>query len=110
MAFIGDGGSSTGAFYEGMNFASVQKLPMVVIIEDNAYAYSTPIAKQTGELADHLLHWLWRFPPARRECPPAAEPALAFYEGFLRLSAVAHRLQIVTTATERSTHWMTACV
>ena len=48
MAFIGDGGSSTGAFYEGMNFASVQKLPMVVIIEDNTYAYSTPIAKQTG--------------------------------------------------------------
>src|SRR5207248_1131864 len=42
MAFIGDGGSSTGAFYEGMNFASVQKLPMVVVIEDNAYAYSTP--------------------------------------------------------------------
>jgi len=48
MAFIGDGGSSTGAFYEGMNFASVQKLPMVVVIEDNAYAYSTPIAKQTA--------------------------------------------------------------
>ena len=48
MAFIGDGGSSTGAFYEGMNFASVQKLPMVVVIEDNAYAYSTPVAKQTA--------------------------------------------------------------
>ncbi|HJT18659.1 MAG TPA: thiamine pyrophosphate-dependent dehydrogenase E1 component subunit alpha [Thermoanaerobaculia bacterium] len=48
MAFIGDGGSSTGAFWEGMNFASVQKLPMVVVIEDNAYAYSTPVAKQTA--------------------------------------------------------------
>jgi TPP-dependent pyruvate/acetoin dehydrogenase alpha subunit len=48
MGFIGDGGSSTGAFYEGMNFASVQKLPMVVIIEDNAYAYSTPTSKQTA--------------------------------------------------------------
>ena len=48
LAFIGDGGSSTGAFYEGMNFASVQKLPMVVVIEDNAYAYSTPIEKQTA--------------------------------------------------------------
>ncbi|HEY6843600.1 MAG TPA: thiamine pyrophosphate-dependent dehydrogenase E1 component subunit alpha, partial [Thermoanaerobaculia bacterium] len=48
MAFIGDGGSSTGAFFEGMNFASVQKLPMVVVIEDNAYAYSTPVAKQTA--------------------------------------------------------------
>jgi TPP-dependent pyruvate/acetoin dehydrogenase alpha subunit len=48
LAFIGDGGSSTGAFYEGMNFASVQKLPMVVVIEDNAYAYSTPTSKQTA--------------------------------------------------------------
>jgi len=48
MGFIGDGGSSTGAFYEGMNFASVQKLPMVVVIEDNAYAYSTPTSKQTA--------------------------------------------------------------
>jgi TPP-dependent pyruvate/acetoin dehydrogenase alpha subunit len=48
LAFIGDGGSSTGAFYEGMNFASVQKLPLVVVIEDNGYAYSTPTYKQTA--------------------------------------------------------------
>lgn len=48
LAFIGDGGSSTGAFWEGMNFASVQKLPLVVIIEDNGYAYSTPTSKQTA--------------------------------------------------------------
>src|SRR5438270_5464606 len=48
MAFIGDGASSTGAFYEGMNFASVQKLPLVVVIEDNGYAYSTPTVKQTA--------------------------------------------------------------
>lgn len=48
LAFIGDGGSSTGAFYEGMNFATVQKLPLVVIIENNGYAYSTPTYKQTA--------------------------------------------------------------
>ncbi len=48
LAFIGDGGSSTGAFYEGMNFASVQKLPLVVVIEDNGFAYSTPTHKQTA--------------------------------------------------------------
>jgi TPP-dependent pyruvate/acetoin dehydrogenase alpha subunit len=48
LAFIGDGGSSTGAFWEGMNFASVQKLPMVVIVENNGYAYSTPTSKQTA--------------------------------------------------------------
>src|SRR5438874_9315596 len=48
LAFIGDGASSTGAFYEGMNFAAVQRLPMVVCLENNGYAYSTPIAKQTA--------------------------------------------------------------
>ena len=48
LAFIGDGGSSTGAFWEGMNFASVQRLPMVVIVEDNGYAYSTPTVRQTA--------------------------------------------------------------
>jgi TPP-dependent pyruvate/acetoin dehydrogenase alpha subunit len=48
MAFIGDGASSTGAFYEGMNFATVQRLPLVVILENNGYAYSTPTAKQSA--------------------------------------------------------------
>jgi len=46
MAWIGDGATSTGAFHEGMNFAAVQKLPVVVVAEDNKYAYSTPISKQ----------------------------------------------------------------
>src|SRR5207302_8388270 len=46
LAFIGDGGSSTGAFWEGLNFATVQRLPMVVVVENNAYAYSTPTSKQ----------------------------------------------------------------
>jgi pyruvate dehydrogenase E1 component alpha subunit/2-oxoisovalerate dehydrogenase E1 component alpha subunit len=48
LAFIGDGGSSTGAFWEGMNFATVQRLPLVVVVEDNGYAYSTPTSKQTA--------------------------------------------------------------
>jgi pyruvate dehydrogenase E1 component alpha subunit/2-oxoisovalerate dehydrogenase E1 component alpha subunit len=48
LAFIGDGASSTGAFYEGMNFATVQKLPLVVVLENNGYAYSTPTYKQTA--------------------------------------------------------------
>jgi len=57
LAFIGDGGSSTGAFWEGMNFAAVQKLPMVVIVENNGYAYSTPTVKQTllTKLSDKAL-------------------------------------------------------
>ncbi|HWB58308.1 MAG TPA: thiamine pyrophosphate-dependent dehydrogenase E1 component subunit alpha [Chthoniobacteraceae bacterium] len=43
---IGDGGTSTGAFHEGMNQAAVEKLPLVVIVANNQYAYSTPTSKQ----------------------------------------------------------------
>ena len=46
MAWIGDGATSTGAFHEGLNFAAVQKAALVVVAEDNKYAYSTPISKQ----------------------------------------------------------------
>jgi pyruvate dehydrogenase E1 component alpha subunit/2-oxoisovalerate dehydrogenase E1 component alpha subunit len=48
LAYIGDGGMSTGAFYEGLNFAAVQRLPLIVIAEYNHYAYSTPTRLQTG--------------------------------------------------------------
>jgi len=48
LAYIGDGGASTGAFFEGVNFAAVQKLPLIVIAEHNQYAYSTPTNLQTA--------------------------------------------------------------
>jgi pyruvate dehydrogenase E1 component alpha subunit/2-oxoisovalerate dehydrogenase E1 component alpha subunit len=48
MTWIGDGGTSTGAFHEGLNFAAVQKLALVVIAENNGWAYSTPFRKQTA--------------------------------------------------------------
>src|SRR6266550_860181 len=48
IAYIGDGGMSTGAFHEGLNFAAVQKLPLLVIAEYNHYAYSTPTSLQTS--------------------------------------------------------------
>jgi len=48
LVYIGDGAMSTGAFHEGMNFAAVQRLPLVVICENNGYAYSTPTRKQTA--------------------------------------------------------------
>jgi len=48
LVFIGDGASSTGAFAEGINFASVKKLPLVIVIEDNGFAYSTPVSEQTA--------------------------------------------------------------
>lgn len=47
LTYVGDGASSTGDFYEGLVFASVQRLPLVVIIENNQYAYSTPTSKQS---------------------------------------------------------------
>lgn len=45
-ASIGDGGTSTGAFHEGINQAAVEKLPLVVVVANNFYAYSTPIERQ----------------------------------------------------------------
>jgi TPP-dependent pyruvate/acetoin dehydrogenase alpha subunit len=42
LASCGDGATNTGPFHEALNFASVQKLPVVFIIENNGYAYSTP--------------------------------------------------------------------
>ena len=48
LGYIGDGGSSTGAFHEGFNFAAVQRAPLVIIIENNGYAYSTPVSRQTA--------------------------------------------------------------
>jgi TPP-dependent pyruvate/acetoin dehydrogenase alpha subunit len=48
LVYVGDGAMSTGSFHEGMNFAAVQQLPLVVIAENNGYAYSTPLEKQTA--------------------------------------------------------------
>ncbi|MGH2443822.1 MAG: thiamine pyrophosphate-dependent dehydrogenase E1 component subunit alpha [Chloroflexota bacterium] len=42
LAYIGDGGTNTGEFHEGLNFAATLRLPMVIIVEDNGFAYSTP--------------------------------------------------------------------
>jgi TPP-dependent pyruvate/acetoin dehydrogenase alpha subunit len=46
MTWIGDGGSSTGVFHEGLNFAATQKAPFVLILENNQWAYSTPVRRQ----------------------------------------------------------------
>ncbi len=43
---IGDGGTSTGAFHEGLNMAAVEKLPLVVSVANNQFAYSTPTSRQ----------------------------------------------------------------
>lgn len=51
MVYLGDGATSTGAFHEGINFAAVQRCPLVVIVENNQFAYSTPVHKQTAAAA-----------------------------------------------------------
>ena len=48
LTWIGDGGSNVGDFHEGLNMAAVMKVPLVLILENNQYAYSTPVAMQTA--------------------------------------------------------------
>ena len=47
LTYIGDGGTSHGEFHEGLNFAAVYNAPMIVIVQNNQYAISTPRARQT---------------------------------------------------------------
>ena len=47
FAFVGDGGTSTGDFNEALNFAAVWKTPVIFIVQNNQYAISVPVKKQT---------------------------------------------------------------
>ena len=57
MTYIGDGGQSTGVTYEGLNFAAVQKLGLVLIVENNLWGYSTPADMQfcVKDLAERAI-------------------------------------------------------
>jgi TPP-dependent pyruvate/acetoin dehydrogenase alpha subunit len=46
FCYFGDGATSRGDWHEGLNFASVQKLPVIFICNNNQYAYSTPVNRQ----------------------------------------------------------------
>jgi TPP-dependent pyruvate/acetoin dehydrogenase alpha subunit len=46
LTYIGDGGTSTGDFHEGLNLAAVLDLPLILVVENNGYAYSTPTSRQ----------------------------------------------------------------
>lgn len=48
ITYTGDGGSSEGDFYEGLNYAGVYKLPVIFFVQNNGYAITTPFAKQTA--------------------------------------------------------------
>lgn len=54
VAFCGDGTTSTGAFHEAANMANVEQLPLVLVVTNNQFAYSTPNVREFGEasLAD----------------------------------------------------------
>jgi acetoin:2,6-dichlorophenolindophenol oxidoreductase subunit alpha len=56
-ACVGDGATSTGSFHEALNQAAVERLPLVLIVADNQYAYSTPTARQFAceNLADKAV-------------------------------------------------------
>jgi len=53
LTYVGDGSTSTTPFHEGLNLAAVLKLPLILIAENNGWAYSTPIEKQTANT--HLV-------------------------------------------------------
>ncbi|MFB3915124.1 MAG: thiamine pyrophosphate-dependent dehydrogenase E1 component subunit alpha [Terriglobales bacterium] len=57
MTYIGDGGQSTGVTYEGLNFAAVQRLGLVLIVENNLWGYSTPSEMQfrVTDLAERAI-------------------------------------------------------
>ena len=46
MSFFGDGATSVGDWHESMNFAGVQRVPVIFVLEHNGYAYSTPSSRQ----------------------------------------------------------------
>ena len=57
MTYVGDGGQSTGVTYEGLNFAAVQKLGLVLVVENNLWGYSTPADMQfcVKDLAERAI-------------------------------------------------------
>ncbi|MBZ5572385.1 MAG: thiamine pyrophosphate-dependent dehydrogenase E1 component subunit alpha [Acidobacteriia bacterium] len=57
MTYIGDGGQSTGVTYEGLNFAAVQNLGLVLVVENNMWGYSTPADMQfrVKDLAERAI-------------------------------------------------------
>ena len=56
-ACVGDGATSAGSFHEALNQAAVEKLPLVLVVANNQYAYSTPTARQFAcrDLADKAI-------------------------------------------------------
>jgi TPP-dependent pyruvate/acetoin dehydrogenase alpha subunit len=107
MTYIGDGGSSTGAFHEGLNLASVRKVPLVLCLENNGFAFSTPVSRQSklkdfankakaygiyGEVVDgnNVLQVLDACRRARERCLGGEGPVLIECKTFRRRGHAAY--------------------
>lgn len=57
VSCLGEGGTSTGAFHEAINMAAVERLPLIMVVANNQYAYSTPSSLQFAceDLADKAI-------------------------------------------------------
>jgi pyruvate dehydrogenase E1 component alpha subunit/2-oxoisovalerate dehydrogenase E1 component alpha subunit len=73
LTYVGDGATSTGDFHEGLNLASVMRAPLVLVIQNNQYAYSTPTSQQyrCKTLADRAV--AYGIPGARGDGNDAIE-------------------------------------
>jgi TPP-dependent pyruvate/acetoin dehydrogenase alpha subunit len=107
LTYIGDGGTSTTDFHEGMNFAGVHKLPFILIVENNQYAYSTPLRLQAnvtdlvtrapgygayGEMVDgnNVLAVLDAVRRARARCVAGGGPVMIEAKTFRRKGHAEH--------------------
>jgi TPP-dependent pyruvate/acetoin dehydrogenase alpha subunit len=107
LTYIGDGAMSTTDFHEGINFAAVRRLPFVLIIENNGYAYSTPTSRQAnvkdlamradaygiyGEVVDgnNVLAVLDATRRARERCLSGGGPVLLEAKTFRRKGHAEH--------------------
>ncbi len=107
LTYIGDGGMSTTDFHEGMNFAGVHGLPLILIVENNGFAYSTPTSMQAnvpdlavrapgygahGEIVDgnNVLAMLDTVRRARRRCLDGGGPVMIEAKTFRRKGHAEH--------------------
>jgi TPP-dependent pyruvate/acetoin dehydrogenase alpha subunit len=107
LTYVGDGATSTTDFHEGLNFAAVHKLPMIIIVENNLYAYSTHVSMQFnvkdfivraqgygcyGEIVDgnNVLATLEVTRRARQRCIEGGGPVLIEAKTFRRKGHAEH--------------------
>ena len=62
--FLGDGATEEGVFYESLNFAAVQNLPVLFLVENNLYSVHGLEVRRPKEFSYAKRHVLWGSPPA----------------------------------------------